>query len=273
MTKLLSSLTLAAALVFSTAACDVIELAAQAQTGRFERTLPISGPVVLEVRTGSGSIQIKTGPTDTVQVLGLIRAREDLLNNSAASRIAAIEKAPPIEQAGTTIRIGQHGNDPLYQNVSISYEITVPANSQIQSMTGSGSITIGNVRGSITAQTGSGSIVIAETAGDVNAQTGSGSIHARAVGGAIRAHTGSGDIEMRQTVPADAEMQTGSGDVQLILADNAAFDLVARTGSGAIHVTQPIATRVQSRNRLEGTVRGGGGRVTVHTGSGSITIR
>lgn len=272
MTKLLSSLALAAALVVSTA-CDVVELVAQGQTGSFERTLPVSGPVVVDVRTGSGDIQIKTGPAGTVRVVGRIHARGVALSESAASRVSAIEKAPPIEQAGTTIRIGDRGNNPVYQHVSISYEITVPANTQIQSTTGSGDLTIGNMRGSITAQTGSGNIDIAETGGDVHAQTGSGDIRARAVGGTIRAHTGSGDIEIRQTARADAEMQTGSGDVQLILADNAAFDLVARTGSGAIHVTQPIATRVQSRNRLEGAVRGGGGRVNVHTGSGSITIR
>jgi DUF4097 and DUF4098 domain-containing protein YvlB len=184
--------------------------------------------------------------------VGHIRARGTILNDSAASRVSAIEKAPPIEQAGATIRIGQRGTDPLYQNVSISYEITVPANTHIQSMTGSGDITIGNVRGSIAAQTGSGRIDIAETGGDVNAQTGSGDIRARAVGGAIRAHTGNGDVEMRQTARADADVQTGSGSIQ---------------------VTQPIATRVQSRHRFEGTVRGGGGRVSVNTGSGSITIR
>jgi hypothetical protein len=61
--------------------------------------------------------------------------------------------------------------------------------------------------------------------------------------------------------------------VQLDLAEGAGFDLVAHTGSGGIQVAQPITTRVQSRHRLEGTVGGGGGRVNVQTGSGSITIR
>jgi hypothetical protein len=291
MTQLLSSLALAAALVLSTAACDVIEVAAQAQTGGFDRTLPVNGPVVLEVRTGSGDIQIKTGADDSVRVIGHIRAGGLSLGDSPADRVRAIEKAPPIEQTGTTVRIGQTGDNPLYRNVSISYEITVPANAQIQSRTGSGSQMIGSVRGSVNAQTGSGRIQIAETGGEVRAQTGSGDIdidraggrldaqagsghiHARAVAGAIRAQTGSGDVEMTQTAQGDADVQTGSGHVQLNLTENAAFELLARTGSGSIRVAQPMTTRVQSRHQLQGTVRGGGARVNVHTGSGSITIQ
>jgi hypothetical protein len=272
MNTLLSSLALGVALVL-TSACDVVEVAAQTETGTFDRTLSVSGPVVLDVRTGSGDIQITTGPGNSVHVIGRIRARDLVLGASAAERIRQIEKTPPIEQDGATIRIGETSNNPTYENVRISYEITVPADTQIQSRSGSGDQRIGSVRGPVSAQTGSGDIDIAESRSDVRAQTGSGDIHAGAVGGAIRAQTGSGDIEMTQTTKADADVKTGSGDVELVLAGNAAFDLVAHTGSGSIRVSQPMSARVQSRHSLEGTVGGGGASVRVNTGSGSITIR
>jgi putative adhesin len=289
MTKLLFSLSLAAVLL-SSAACDVIDVAAQTQTGTFERTLQVNGPVNLSVTTGSGDIQIRTGSGATVHVIGRIRAGGRVLDDPAA-RISEIEKNPPIEQTGTTVRVGSTGDNPLYRNISISYEITVPANADIRSVSGSGSQAIGSVRGSVTAQSGSGTINIAEAGGDVRARTGSGdirieragglvdastgsgSIHAGSIGGAIRAHTGSGDVEMTQVASADADVRTGSGDVRLDLADNAGFDFSARTGSGSIQVRQAISTRVQSRHRLEGSVGGGGAKVNVSTGSGSITIR
>lgn len=272
MTKILSALAFTAVLV-SSAACDVVELAAQTETGSFDRTLPVNGPVVLEVRTGSGDITIKTGPSDSVHVIGRIRAGGIFQNVSAASRISQIEKAPPIEQDGTTVRIGDTHDNPIYEDVGISYEITVPTNTQIQSRSGSGRQTIGSVSGSVSAHSGSGSIEIVGAGGDVQAQTGSGSIHARSVGGAIKARTGSGGIEMTQTGQADADVQTGSGSVRLTLGESAGFELVASTRSGGISVAQPMTTRVSSRHRLEATVRGGGARVNVRTGSGSITIR
>jgi hypothetical protein len=291
MTKLLFSLSLAAVLV-SSAACDVVGVAAQAQTGTFERTLQVNGPVSLAVTTGSGNIQIRTGSGDAVHVIGRIRANGRVLDDSPADRISQIEKNPPIEQTGATIRIGQTGDNPLYRNVSISYEITVPSAADIRSMSGSGDQVIGSVRGSVSAHSGSGSIQIAEAGGAVHARTGSGdirieraggpvdasagsgSIHAGSIGGAIKAQTGSGSVEMTQVAIADADVRTGSGDVQLDLADNAAFDFSGRTGSGSIRVTQTMTTRVQSRHRLEGSVGGGGSaKVNVSTGSGSITIR
>jgi len=291
MTKLLFSLSLAA-VVMSSAACDVIEVAAQTQTGSFERTLQVSGPVSLSVTTGSGDIQIRTGSGETVHVVGRIRAGGGAVAlDDPAARISQIEKNPPIEQTGSAVRVGATGDNPLYRNISISYEITVPANADIRSMSGSGSHTIGSVRGSVTAQSGSGSINIAEAGGDVRARTGSGSIrieragglvdastgsgsiHAGAIGGAIKAQTGSGSVEMTQIANAGADVRTGSGNVRLDLADNAGFDFSARTGSGSIQVRQAMATRVQSRHRLEGTVGAGGAKVNVSTGSGSITVR
>lgn len=291
MTKLLFSLSLAAALL-SSAACDVVDVAAQTQTGTFERTLQVNGPVNLSVTTGSGDIQIRTGSGETVHVIGRIRAGGGVLAlDDPAARISQIEKNPPIEQTGATVRVGATGDNPLYRNISISYEITVPANAEIRSVSGSGSQSIGSVRGSVTAQSGSGSINIAEAGGDVRARTGSGSIrieragglvdastgsgsiHAGSIGGAIKAQTGSGGVDMTQVGSADVDVRTGSGSVRLDLADNAGFDFSARTGSGSIQVKQAMAARVQSRHRLEGSVGGGGAKVNVSTGSGSITVR
>jgi hypothetical protein len=161
----------------SSAACGVVDVAAQTQTGTFERTLQVNGPVNLSVTTGSGDIQIRTGSGETVHVIGRIRAGGGVLAlDDPAARISQIEKNPPIEQTGATVRVGATGDNPLYRNISISYEITVPANAEIRSVTGSGSQSIGSVRGSVTAQSGSGSINIAEAGGDVRARTGSGSI-------------------------------------------------------------------------------------------------
>jgi len=261
--------------VLALAGCDVVSIAAQSDRARgtFERTLTVNGPVVLSVRTGSGDIAIRTGADDRVRVVGRITGPR-LSSSDAADRVKGIEATPPVEQTGNIVRIGDTNNDPRYRDVSISYEVTVPANTQINAQTGSGDQSIGRVNRAVRAQTGSGDIHIEGAGGALDAHTGSGDIQAAAIAGAIKAQTGSGDIDVAQIAKADVQVRTGSGDVTLSLPADAAFNLSARTGSGSIDTTQPLEVQgTRRRNRVDGVVRGGGNRVDITTGSGSIDIR
>ena len=273
--KLFSRPFILAGSLLAASACGGIDLSTSAQTrpqGRFERTLTVSEPVDLSVRTGSGDVDIRIGTSDRVQIIGRITAGRRLEN--ATERIRQIETAPPIQQTGNIIRIGDTNDDPRYRDVSISYELIVPAATQVNSQTGSGDQRIGRINGAVRAQTGSGDIHIEGTGGGLDAHTGSGDIQVNGVGGAIKAQTGSGDIEVAQIRKADVDVQTGSGDVRLSLPADAAFTLTARTGSGSIDTTHPLQVEGRRRrNRLEGIVRGGGNRVDITTGSGSIDIR
>lgn len=272
--------------------CDVIDVHAQNETdGTFERTLDVSGPVDLDVRTGGGNITITSGADDSVHVLGRIRARASWFDDTPGDRVAKIRAQPPIEHAGNTIRIGNTAGNDLFRNVEISYELVVPAQTRVRSQSGSGDQIIGSVQSvdaragsgdievgqastEVKASTGSGDIVIERTDGSLTARAGHGDIHAGAVGGGITAHTGSGDIDITQIGSGDIEVRAGSGDVTLSLAENAAFTLNAQAGSGSIQVRQPLTVSgTASRHRLQGTVRGGGNRVNIMAGSGAVMVQ
>ena len=325
--ELLFSCGLGAVLVASYG-CDVVQGRTGVE-GVFDRALVVSGAVDLNVRTGSGHVQIRTGPGDTVHVVGHVRANASWFGEPPESRIAEIQAHPPIEQDGNTIRIGETADNALYRNLSISYELTVPVDTSVRSHSGSGDQAIGSVRGAVEATSGSGAIHMAQIDGNVEASTGSGrieleratgsftahtgsgSIRAGATEGAVQARTGSGQIDVTQTGEADADLRTGSGSIAIVgargllqahtgsgriaisgrpahdwdlsaasgtitmnLAEDAAFDLGARSGSGAIDTTLPVTVSgVVSRHQLQGTVRGGGASVHATTGSGSIRIR
>ena len=251
-----------------------IEAQGDRALGSFERTLNVTGPVDLSVRTGSGDIQIRTGGNDRVQVIGRIRASPSSeTSESPAERVRRIEANPPVIQNGNVISIGDTRGDTLYNNVSISYELVVPANTQLNASTGSGDQSIGSVDGAVRARTGSGNIRIERAGGSLQAQTGSGNIRVASVGGEIQAQTGSGDVDVTQVTRGDVSVRTGSGDVVLRLPSDAAFTLEASTGSGSISTAQAITMQGRiRRNHIEGTVRGGGNSVRIRTGSGSIDI-
>jgi DUF4097 and DUF4098 domain-containing protein YvlB len=278
--------------------------------GQFDRTLHVSGTVSLDVTTGSGDIAIKTGGTDRVVVHGTVRSNNDWFSNPE-SAVHAVEANPPIQQNGNSIRIGYNLSEDARHHVSISYEITVPADTTVQAHSGSGGLGIEGVRGEVQAQTGSGEIRVREVggrsrvqtgsgsiraenvsapfsahagsgdieaeltgSGDVDVQTGSGGVHLRGVSGGLRARSGSGDLSADGSVSGPWNLHTGSGSIRLAVGSGSGFNLSVHTSSGSIHSDLPITVQGSlGRHELKGTVRGGGPEVEVSSGSGDVDIR
>jgi len=249
--------------------CLQIPAASASSEGGFERSLTVTGPVDLDLTTGSGDVRITSGAAGTVKVSARIKATK-WFGGDDEERIRRIEANPPIQQSGNTIRIGHIDSD-LGHNISISYEVVVPSDTRLHAHTGSGDQTISGIQGqvevetgsgnlklsnlgsSVRAESGSGDLDIRQVRGVLRAKTGSGTIHAYDVAGGFEAHTGSGSVEVEQTSPGSARVSTGSGDVEL---RGVKGSLEAEAGSGSIHV--------------EGQPTGGW---TLHTGSGEVRLK
>src|SRR3989338_3794861 len=188
-----------------------------AAEGKFERTLQVTGPVELDVTTGSGNITVSPGEPGRVLVRGFIHASRDWLGGgrSPEEKVQAPEANPPLAQTGNVVRIGYIEDRELRRNVSISYELVVPVETRLKSDTGSGSQTIQGIRGPVKAGTGSGDLRLSDIGGDVVADTGSGSIRALGIHGGFTADTGSGDVTLEQTGPGEVKVDTGSGSVEI----------------------------------------------------------
>src|SRR5712692_9431835 len=159
--------------------------------GSFQRTLQVTGAVNLEVTTGSGSIQVRTGSANQVQVTGHIKATE-WFGGNAEEKVKRLQTNPPIQQSGNDVRIGHIDDPELKRNISISYELIVPASTQLRASSGSGSQTISGISGTLDANTGSGSLKLSNIGSGVRAHTGSGSIEIDGAKGSVYARTGSG---------------------------------------------------------------------------------
>ena len=243
--------------------------AVAAAEGSFDRTLSVTGAVRLDVSTGSGSIQVRTGAGNQVHVTGHIKSTDWL--GGSEERVKQIEANPPIQQSGNDIRIGHIEDREMMHNISISYELVIPADTELRSHTGSGSQTIAGVHGQtevssgsgalhvsdigsrLRAETGSGDVEIDRVQGAVRVRAGSGSIRATSVAGGFDAETGSGRISLEQSAPGSVRVDTGSGGMQL---RGVKGSLEAHAGSGGIEVQgEPT------------------GPWTVHTGSGTVRLQ
>jgi hypothetical protein len=240
--------------------------------GSFQKTMTVTGTVNLDVVNGSGDIHIHASSGNQVQIAGHIRAGNWMGDDdNAQERVKKLEANPPIWQSGNDIRIGHIDDPELRRNISISYDIVVPENTELHTRTGSGdqqvegihgtieigagsgSLEASNIGGSVRAETGSGGIEIREIKGSLHAKAGSGNIHASEIAGGFEGETGSGNISLGQTAPGSVHVRSGSGGLELHLTRGT---LDAQTGSGTI--------------RVEGDPTG---PWTLHTGSGSVHLK
>jgi len=255
--------------VLMTVVCVHAAPAAASAEGTFQRTLKVTGQASIDLSTGSGNVQVRTGGAGEVQITGHVRVSS--WTGEAEDRVRRIEQNPPIEQNGNEIRIGHNQSSEMFHNVSISYELVVPAETELRSHTGSGNQRIEGVRGALEieagsgelrisdagstvhADTGSGNIDLDHINGNVRAKAGSGSIHAEGVAGGFEAHTGSGHIVLEQTAPGAVRAGTGSGGMELRGVHGS---LEATAGSGDV--------------MAEGSPTGAW---TLHTGSGGVHLK
>ena len=117
--------------------------------------------------------------------------------------------------------------------------------------TGSGDISVQQLRGDLRGNTGSGNIKLTETSGEIKANTGSGNIEIENTSGELSVNCGSGDIRMKDsnaaftansgsgsirgtnlTLTGSSRFNSGSGDAQIVLAGSPAHNISVNSGSG-----------------------------------------
>ena len=242
--SVLASFTIALVVLFASTAVFASSL-----QGQFERTLQVSGPVDLEVLTRSGDVTVRAGSGGSVFIRGKIHVGDHWLMGGREADVHEIEQHPPIRQDGNRIHI-EYVN---MRNISVDYEISVPADTTIRTRSGSGDQIIEGTHGNVDTQTGSGDVKLANLTGELQLQTGSGNIRARHVSGAVKGGTGSGDVEIEEVASGNIDLHTGSGN---ITARGVQGEFRGETGSGDV--------------TAEGTQTGSW---EIHTGSGNVHVR
>jgi DUF4097 and DUF4098 domain-containing protein YvlB len=199
-------------------------------SGSFDRTLSVTAPIRLELANASGDVSITGSTNGKVHVHGEVRS-SGIGFDSPQKRLDEIVSNPPIEQKGDTVRVGKDLS--RIRNLSISYVIEVPRETEVDTTVASGLQTIRGVRGPVKAQAASGSIRVDHIDRQAQLSTLSGSIDAQDIGDDLRASSASGSVT----------------------ASNIKGDVRISALSGATQVTKP------------------GGRVDADTASGSVEVQ
>lgn len=213
------------------------------------RRFQITEHARLVLNNGAGKIAIRRGESDMLTVSAIKRA--------SGLRVDPEQIQIDYDQRGDTLNINtkMHWNTFQFGLRSVSFEITVPENCDIQLHNGSGGITLKGTSGDMRLRTGSGRIEAYDLGGEIELKTGSGSISLGNLQGRMGVVTGSGRIES-YGLQGQVEMKTGSGRISIAQSKLAGSSRVV-TGSGGI------------------TFEGGldpHGDTLIKTGSGSIGL-
>jgi Putative adhesin len=238
-----------------------------AESATFDRSFTVSAPVRIELSNGSGSVEIRGSSDGTVHVHGKVTPGGWTIFGGSGKNVEEVAANPPLEQSGSTIRIGKNAS--WLKNVTIDYQLEVPHDTEIDAGVASGGITIDNVKGPVKASSASGYVHVYRVERDTQVNAASGSIDVSAVGGCLRVSSASGDTRVadvkgevkisaasgsiRIQHPSDrVDASTASGSIDVVGASN---DVKVHAISGSIQVSgNPGASRLWELKTISGSV-------------------
>jgi hypothetical protein len=253
---------------------------AMAQRLPFQKSLDARGVTTLDVSTIRGKINVVSGETDRIQVGGAVTIRIgiDVPENplEIAQKIAA---NPPIERVGDTVRLRPPADARDRRAVTVNYDVRVPANTKILTVSDSGETTIAGLTGVVdvrtqsgaiglqrigggaTISTGSGDVLVEGTRGSLTVTTSSSAFTARALGGNLHVRTMSGAVNAGFEGAGDVDIETGSSSIQLRGVRGA---VTAASRSGRI--------TVEGKPDRQWAVSTGSGSIDVAVASPPVTL-
>jgi DUF4097 and DUF4098 domain-containing protein YvlB len=234
----------------------------------FDRNLTVSGPIRVEISGSSGDVHVTSAAAGTVHIHGKVHSSWSLFAGDDKN-VKDLAANPPIEQRGDTIRIGKDGS--RMNNVSVSYEIEVPHDTEVIVSLASGAVSVNGVRGPLKATSLSGAVNVEKIGRDTTVSTASGAVSVSDIGGYLRASTLSGSVTI-SNVKEDVHVESASGGIQ-VRDPHARIEAQSRSGSVQIYgVTADAKAQSVSGNVSLSGDPGKSGYWKLESTSGSVNV-
>lgn len=274
---------LGAVAVFGLFGCDLEEVIEASISGNVEavrevtETYELTGLLQLDVESSNGyvivqsadsaAMGIQPGDPAGVTVKAILRSRADTLEK-AKERVNAI--VFHMIQTGDNLALSysssQQSSD-VGRYSGVSFEVTVPAQANVEVDTSNGAITIRGIEGVFELDTSNGAIDLINLIGLVDADTSNGAIDVNGFRGVLHLETSNGAIDIADTeATVDARtsngrisfsgvlvgdshhLRTSNGSVEARVLPNASIHFSASTSIGSISTTLPLVGDTEGRS-------------------------
>ncbi len=154
-TRLLNVLFITAAITYSGLS--------NAASGSFETSVAVDGTAIVDVTNASGNVTVRGADVDEVTIRARITISKRLQKTDplkVGNIIAQIKRSPPITSDGNRVTVQALQKSTHKRYASISYEILVPRNAEVNVQSISGNIHVSGVTGRVTANSESGEVTM-----------------------------------------------------------------------------------------------------------------
>lgn len=209
---------------------------------KYERTVERQAPLLagskVIARTSSGSITITGADVAECSVVAEICGRAP--TEEEAQELAE-QVEIRLEEAGETLTV-KADKPPTSNNrsISISYDITVPKQTNVECSSSYGSIKLAQLKGSVNGKTSSGTVTAENVEGTIDLDTSYGSITCRNISdGDIKLKTSSGTIKLFDASFGVCDADTSYGSINAERLDGDSVGI--HSGSGGINMADTVA--------------------------------
>lgn len=173
---------------------------AAAQGRRFERHFTVQGKPVITVQNATGRIQVKAWDKQEVLIAG----------QKSSSSVEV-----DTEQVGNRIEVATRvvSNNPNPDALRADYDISVPAESELQVRSDSGNVTVDSVHGDMSFDTVAADLALQDVEGYLVVKSIGGSTVCVRCAGRFDATSISGNFQLLQPTMDNVRVQTSSGNI------------------------------------------------------------
>jgi hypothetical protein len=195
-----------------------------------QKTFDVAGPIELEIKLGSGEIEVDaSNETQTVEVdlTAHDEASQELIDNGRVE-LQQHQQRPHLVIDLQQRRGGGFNLGSLFGRSGISCRVRVPSASSLTVRTKSADVTARGTLSGANVSTASGDVELDRVEGGVNVKSASADVRMREVTGGVNVQSASGDVEI-DVVRGPINVASASGDVTIREAYN---DVSTNTVSG-----------------------------------------
>jgi hypothetical protein len=223
-----------------------VDLDIVGETERIEKAFDAGSEPSLEVDSFAGNVTVQQGGGGTIQVV----ATKRVVRGSDLDRIRIDWDE---REGGLRIKTSHTRN--RASNISVDFEITVPAGTRVDLDTGAGNIRVEDLSAETVVHTGAGNV-------DVSGAEG------RAI-----LDTGAGNVSYEGRPEGDCRYETGAGNIDLSLPADVDVQVELNTGIGSIDAGDFDIEGEVSRRSVDGSIGSGAqGQIEARTGAGNIDL-
>lgn len=234
-------------------ACSVCNFEAQRQ--RSTRT-PAAGLNSLSCTSHNGGIEIVgVAGAETVEIEAMLRARGET-QDEAEEHVDRLDVS--VERRGAELVIAgvRPGGFSDRWNAVFAFRITAPPELAQNLTSHNGGVTVEAMAGELAATTHNGRIRVSTRSSAI----------------AVETHNGSIELELLGAGPVAGSLTTHNGAIEVHLGERAAV-VDASTQNGRVDVQGAFAVRRQEKDEVELVAGQGGGKLSIVTHNGGVSIR